>query len=590
LRKLFHAAFTTALLTSVIALVAPVSPSAAAPTWTRSDSSLTNTWTSITSNGDGSLLAAVETNGFIWTSSDFGWTWTKRTTVRRSWASITSSSDGARLAAVATLDGVFTSNDFGVTWTRQSAAGNRAWTSIASSSDGTRLAAVVLGTILAAGNIWTSNDSGVTWTRQSAAGDRAWTSIASSSDGTHLVAGVSRLVGTYGRIWTSSDSGATWVDRPSPGSRDWISVASSGDGTHLAAASVLGHIWTSADSGETWVRRTSSGERNWKSLVSSSDGSRLAAVAGIDGNIWSSSDFGTTWVNQSGAGTRSWTSIASSSDGRRLSALGAGVRVWYVALPRVRFDNNGHGESPADEIGVSAISIADLPSVSATGYTLLGWSTTITGPVLTNDYAPDSDSTLFAQWSANDLTVSYDSQGGSTVADGATKTGEDLVDPGNPSRSGYTFIGWFTAPTGGDAIDFAEGHGQTSDFTLFAQWSPNDLTVTFDSQGGRAIVDGATKTGESVADPGNPTRAGYKFAGWFTASTGGDQIEFPYVHGQTADFTLFAHWKISELADTGFTVSSLVTIALGAIGLGLLGVSAARRSRNSPLRSFRNGR
>ena len=584
-RKFVQASITAALLASVVSFV-PAGPATGAPIWTRSDSSLANAWTSITSSSDGSRLAAVETNGFIWTSSDSGLTWTKRTTVRRTWVSITSSSDGSRLAAVATLDGVFTSSDSGVTWTRQNAAGDRAWTSIASSSDGTKLAASVLGTLLAPGNIWTSRDSGVTWTRQNAAGDRAWTSIASSSDGARLVAGVSRSAGTNGRIWTSADSGVTWVERPSPGSRDWIAVASSVTGTHLSAAAALGEIWTSVDSGATWVRRTAAGERNWRALVSSSDGSRLAAVAGLNGNIWTSSDFGTTWVDQSGAGTRFWTSIASSSDGRRLTALGAGVRVWYVILPTVNFNPNGHGESPASVFGVSSIAVKDLPRLTAAGYTFIGWSTAVNGSVLTVDYAPDSNSTLFAQWSANDLKVTFDSQGGSEVIGQTTTTGGSIVGAQIPTRPGYTFAGWYTATIGGDELEFPHIHGQTSDFTLFAQWSANDLKVTFDSQGGSEVTDQTTKTGGSIVGAQIPTRPGYTFAGWYAVSIGGEPLVFPYVHNQTSDFTLYGRWNPRQLAATGFTGPSIEIIALGAIGLVVLGVSGAFRARNPPLRGF----
>ena len=83
------------------------------------------------------------------------------------------------------------------------------------------------------------------------------------------------------------------------------------------------------------------------------------------------------------------------------------------------------------------------------------------------------------------------------------------------------------------------------------------LTVTYNSQGGSAISDGSTTVGGSIsASPGTPTRTGYTFNGWFVASSGGSQIVFPYTHGQTAAFTLYAQWTgitltISYLPGTG---------------------------------------
>ncbi|MFM9082988.1 MAG: InlB B-repeat-containing protein, partial [Actinomycetota bacterium] len=83
----------------------------------------------------------------------------------------------------------------------------------------------------------------------------------------------------------------------------------------------------------------------------------------------------------------------------------------------------------------------------------------------------------------------------------------------------------------------------TEGFTLYAQWTANPLTVTYDTQGGTSVSSGSTVTGGSIASsPGNPTRAGYSFAGWFAAASGGSALTFPYTHGQTSDFTLYAQW------------------------------------------------
>lgn len=89
------------------------------------------------------------------------------------------------------------------------------------------------------------------------------------------------------------------------------------------------------------------------------------------------------------------------------------------------------------------------------------------------------------------------------------------------------------------------------------------LTVTFDSQGGSSVSNGTTTVGGTVADPGNPTRSGFTFNGWFTASSGGSAITFPYTHGQTADFTLFAQWTASGSC-TAPTVSNTSATSVGA--------------------------
>ncbi len=152
----------------------------------------------------------------------------------------------------------------------------------------------------------------------------------------------------------------------------------------------------------------------------------------------------------------------------------------------------------------------------------------------------------------NTLTVSYDSRAASPPLIVSTDSGGQLVSsPGTPTRAGYTFAGWFTAASGGSAISFPYTHGQTANFTLYAQWTAKTLTVTTDEQGGSVVANTLTTTGgQLVSSPGTPTRAGYTFAGWSTATYGGSAISFPYTHGQTANFTLYAQWTAKTLTVT----------------------------------------
>ncbi|MFA6094871.1 MAG: peptidoglycan-binding protein [Candidatus Paceibacterota bacterium] len=269
-------------------------------------------WKSITSNSDGTKLAAVAFNNYIYTSTDSGATWKRRTGAgSRSWQSITSSSDGTKLAVVGS-GYIYTSSDSGTTWAQRPNSGSRNWYSITSSSDGTKLVAGVNG-----GYIYTSTDSGVTWTERQGPGVRGWSSITSSSDGTKLVAGVNG-----GYIYTSTDSGVTWTQQTALGYNSWSSITSSSNGTKLAAAS-FGYIYTSSDSGTTWTQRPNAGSRNWQSITSSSDGTKLAVVVGAGSSdyIYTSVDSGITWGQQTAGGSHYWDSITSSADGSKLVAV-----------------------------------------------------------------------------------------------------------------------------------------------------------------------------------------------------------------------------------------------------------------------------
>jgi uncharacterized repeat protein (TIGR02543 family) len=148
------------------------------------------------------------------------------------------------------------------------------------------------------------------------------------------------------------------------------------------------------------------------------------------------------------------------------------------------------------------------------------------------------------------LTVTYDSQGGSAVTSGSTTEGASIsAAPTAPTKAGYTFTGWSTT-SNGSVVTFPYAHGQTSNFTLYAIWSANALTITYDSQGGTSVTSGTVNTGASIsAAPTAPTKAGYTFTGWSTTSNG-SVVTFPYAHGQTSNFTLFAIWSVNALTVT----------------------------------------
>jgi uncharacterized repeat protein (TIGR02543 family) len=145
------------------------------------------------------------------------------------------------------------------------------------------------------------------------------------------------------------------------------------------------------------------------------------------------------------------------------------------------------------------------------------------------------------------VVVTYNSQSGSSVDAGTAPIGGSISSaPTAPTRAGYSFSGWSTTSSG-SVITFPYTHNQTADFTLFAIWAPNSLTVTFDSQSGSLVANGTVATNASLTAPTAPTRAGYTFSGW-SATSSGSVVSFTggYTHGQTANFTLYALWSANS--------------------------------------------
>lgn len=76
------------------------------------------------------------------------------------------------------------------------------------------------------------------------------------------------------------------------------------------------------------------------------------------------------------------------------------------------------------------------------------------------------------------FTVTFDTDGGSTVAAQTVKEGEKATRPANPTKTDFEFDNWYTAKTGGEVFDFDKE--VTGDVTVYARWTAvSAKTVTF---------------------------------------------------------------------------------------------------------------
>jgi len=80
--------------------------------------------------------------------------------------------------------------------------------------------------------------------------------------------------------------------------------------------------------------------------------------------------------------------------------------------------------------------------------------------------------------------------------------------PGDPVRAGYTFAGWNTQEDGSGAV-FNELAALYIDLIVYAKWTPNPLTITYNANGG--LIGGVASkeedgfTGGTAVNPGDPT-------------------------------------------------------------------------------------
>ncbi len=185
----------------------------------------------------------------------------------------------------------------------------------------------------------------------------------------------------------------------------------------------------------------------------------------------------------------------------------------------------------------------ELPVPTKTGYTFDGWHTLSSGGTKVNTpYKPTSNVTLYAHWTANEYTITFNPGDKGTVSPTSKKVTYDQK-YGTlpiPVREGYVFDGW--EDEAGNKVDSNQIVKITENTTLTAKWLGAEYTVTFNPDGGEV-----TPTSKKVQNEGKygelptPTKTGYTFNGWYNVS--GTKIESTTTVNLTSDETLTARWN-----------------------------------------------
>ena len=114
--------------------------------------------------------------------------------------------------------------------------------------------------------------------------------------------------------------------------------------------------------------------------------------------------------------------------------------------------------------------------------------------------------------SGGTFAVTFDTNGGSIVPVENVLNGQKATKPTNPTKTGYTFDGWYKEETCTNPYDFATSVQNA--LTLYAKWTINQYTITFKPENGDKDTTITQDYGTPVTAPANPTRTGYTFAGW----------------------------------------------------------------------------
>ncbi|MDE6034813.1 MAG: InlB B-repeat-containing protein [Ruminococcus sp.] len=250
----------------------------------------------------------------------------------------------------------------------------------------------------------------------------------------------------------------------------------------------------------------------------------------------------------------------------------------------VTFNANGGSVSPTSKTVTYNQNYGDLLQPTRTDYIFAGWFTEANGGTqIKSDTKVNltSNQTLYAHWSAKNVSVKLFRNHNTSDTDSVTETftygtanqkfgyktdGTGRYSPmnsasvgfGSWTKTGYELLGW-SSDRNAKSAEYSTYSNVSNDWinskspsiNLYAIWKARNYTVTFNANGGNVSTASKTVTyDQNYNDLPTPTKTGYNFNGWFTSADGGTQISNNTKVSITADQTLYAHWSKDRIMIT----------------------------------------
>jgi uncharacterized repeat protein (TIGR02543 family) len=215
---------------------------------------------------------------------------------------------------------------------------------------------------------------------------------------------------------------------------------------------------------------------------------------------------------------------------------------WSINPYTIAFNENG-GTTVAD-ITQNFNSTVSLPAApTKVGYTFGGWysDSGLTVPYVFTTM-PSQNITLYAKWTVNSYTITFFENEGTSVTDITQNFNTALSKPSDPTKSGFTFGGWYLDELFTSVYTFALTM-PAANLTLYAKWNVNAYSIIMDLDGGTGETTRELDFGDAITMPLTPVKTGYVFMGWV------DSTETAYVFPATMpaeDISIKATWALQE--------------------------------------------
>jgi uncharacterized repeat protein (TIGR02543 family) len=218
---------------------------------------------------------------------------------------------------------------------------------------------------------------------------------------------------------------------------------------------------------------------------------------------------------------------------------------WAIQTYTISYELNGgiNAVSNPGSFNITTPTIT-LDNPTKVGHTFFAWynNSSFTGSAITTiSLGTTGNQTLHAKYDVNQYTITFDTNEGSLVSPITQNFDSVVSQPTAPAKALYTFAGWFSDEALTATYIFTKM--PAADITLYAKWTLNQYTITFDSKGGSSVSGLTQDYDSSVSAPSNPTKSGYTFAGWFSDEGLLSTYTFNKMPGE--NITLYAKWTLN---------------------------------------------
>ena len=219
---------------------------------------------------------------------------------------------------------------------------------------------------------------------------------------------------------------------------------------------------------------------------------------------------------------------------------------WEAITYEIIYESNGGSYIDPQYYNIE-IAISNLPTPTRDGYNFAGWyqnsdfSGAQVAEIAMGTYG---DIQLYAKWNLISYTITFNVNGGDSLANMTFTIESEWFRLPEPTRTGFAFDGWYKDSAFlTEAVD-GISQGSYGDITFYAKWVSNGYTIQYDSMGGTEIRDTVYTVETETFTLSEPTRVGYTFAGWYDNESYTGSAITTIEKGSIGDKFLYAKWNL----------------------------------------------